>query len=75
MRVGVATAAVVMLIGYILMVVKHSTGYPGGTFPNNINGDLPRNYSVKTICNYDGRNLLINLDPRIAGCNFDLHVL
>ena len=36
MRVGVATAAVVMLIGYILMVVKHSTGYPGGTFPTTL---------------------------------------
>ena len=36
MRIGVATAAVVMLIGYILMVVKPSTGYPGETFPTTL---------------------------------------
>lgn len=36
MRIGVATAAIVMLIGYILMVIKHSTGYPGGYFPTTL---------------------------------------
>lgn len=36
MRIGVAIAATVMLIGYLLMVIKHSTGYPGETFPTTL---------------------------------------
>ena len=36
MRIGVAIAAIVMLIGYLLLMFKHSTGYPGGTFPTTL---------------------------------------
>lgn len=36
MRIGVALAAIVMLIGYLLLIIKHSTGYAGNSFPTTL---------------------------------------
>ncbi len=36
MRIGVAIAAMIMLLGYVMLLVKHSTGYPGTTFPTTL---------------------------------------
>lgn len=47
MRIGVALAAIVMLIGYILLLVKHSTGYPGNSFPTTLTAIIQGTIQLK----------------------------
>lgn len=65
MRVGVATAAVVMLIGYILMVVKHSTGYPSGTFPTTLTAICQGIIQLKPYAIMMGGIFLLILTPAL----------
>ena len=36
MRIGVAIAAMIMLLGYLMLFIKHSTGYPANTFTTTL---------------------------------------
>lgn len=47
MRIGVALAAIVMLIGYLLLFVKHSTGYPGNQFPTTLTAIIQGTIQLK----------------------------
>lgn len=38
MRIGVLLAAVVMIAGFLMLLVKGTSGYPGETFPTTLAG-------------------------------------
>ena len=65
MRIGVAIAAIVMLIGYILLFVTHSTGYSGNTFPTTLTAIFHGMLQLKPYAFMMGGIFLLILTPAL----------
>ena len=46
MRIGVFLAATVMIIGFAMLMIKGTSGYPGNSFPTTLSGVVSDRKSV-----------------------------
>lgn len=63
MRIGVFLAATVMIIGFAMLMIKGTSGYPGNSFPTTLSGVVSGMSALKPYAWMMGGIYLLILTP------------